>query len=86
MKFFDNINDYNDYFCVELSCRGYLYARPIYIHQYWKGAGYYWLDSRNKISYSVVDTRLENVPFSTVPKCEVCNALGENCPACSELI
>ena len=80
MKFFDNYKDYFDYFFFKYSSERKIRK----LDNAWHGAGYYWIDSTNNINYSIADTRLENVPFSTVPKCEVCNALGEICPACSD--
>ena len=56
MNFFDNYEDFYNAFANNYS-------------KLWQGAGYYWLDSTNNINYSIADTRLENVPFSTVPKC-----------------
>ena len=65
MKFFDNYKDYFDYFFFKYSSERKIRK----LDNAWHGAGYYWIDSTNNINYSIADTRLENVPFSTVPKC-----------------
>lgn len=74
IKFFENYSDFEAYF-FKLGC---IFTEPFIA---WKGAGYYWLDSNNKINFSVVDTRL---PISTIKKCPICDNLGENCPTCGD--